>query len=150
MDLILWRHADAEDGSPDMTRVLTPKGQRQAERVAHWLAPHLPAAARILASPATRAQQTAQALGRRVETLHAIAPGAGVDEVLAAIDWPRGDGCALLVGHQPTLGQLALYLIGGQRGDLAFGKACAWWFQRRARDGESQAVLKAVVSPDWL
>ena len=31
MDLILWRHADAEDGSPDMARSLTEKGQKLAE-----------------------------------------------------------------------------------------------------------------------
>mgnify|MGYP003693557069 CR=1 FL=1 len=26
MDLILWRHAEAEDGSPDLARELTAKG----------------------------------------------------------------------------------------------------------------------------
>ena len=55
MDLILWRHAQAqmllaEDGESvlpfelerDLARTLTPKGQRQAERMAEWLNQRLP------------------------------------------------------------------------------------------------------------
>ena len=34
MELILWRHADAEDGKPDLERKLTPKGEKQAKRAA--------------------------------------------------------------------------------------------------------------------
>ena len=40
MDLILWRHAEAEeadDGRPDLERKLTARGERQATRVALWL-----------------------------------------------------------------------------------------------------------------
>ena len=33
MDLILWRHADAEDGADDLARQLTAKGRKQAARV---------------------------------------------------------------------------------------------------------------------
>ena len=45
MDLILWRHAEAEvlrEGSDDLARSLTPKGERQAARMATWLDGHLP------------------------------------------------------------------------------------------------------------
>ena len=38
-DLLLWRHADAEDGMPDSGRALTKKGLRQAKQVAQWLKP---------------------------------------------------------------------------------------------------------------
>jgi phosphohistidine phosphatase SixA len=62
MDLILWRHADAEDAIPDLTRNLTTKGDRQAKRMAGWLRVHLPKQARILSSPANRSRQTADAL----------------------------------------------------------------------------------------
>ena len=42
MDLILWRHAEAEDGvgKPDTERELTKRGRKQAERMAEWLRPH--------------------------------------------------------------------------------------------------------------
>ena len=33
MDLILWRHADADEGERDMARKLTPKGRKQAARM---------------------------------------------------------------------------------------------------------------------
>ena len=54
MDLILWRHADAEPGEPDLDRPLTAKGVRQAERMAAWLDGHLPDGCRILVSRRTR------------------------------------------------------------------------------------------------
>jgi len=62
MDLILWRHAEAEPGEPDLGRRLTAKGIQQAERMGKWLDRHLPATTRILSSPADRTQQTARAL----------------------------------------------------------------------------------------
>jgi phosphohistidine phosphatase len=47
MDLILWRHAEAEPGEPDHGRRLTAKGIQHAERVAEWLDRHLPATTRF-------------------------------------------------------------------------------------------------------
>src|SRR5690349_22456953 len=76
MDLILWRHAEAEAGEPDMGRRLTGKGVKQAERMATWLDAHLPDTCRVLVSPADRAQQTAQALNRKFKTVPELAPGA--------------------------------------------------------------------------
>ncbi|HEY7757791.1 MAG TPA: histidine phosphatase family protein, partial [Burkholderiales bacterium] len=74
MDLILWRHADAEDGSPDLARALTPKGHKQAAQMARWLREHLPEDTRVIVSPARRAQETAQALTSDFETTEAVAP----------------------------------------------------------------------------
>lgn len=150
MELILWRHADAENSTPDMTRALTAGGRKQAARMADWLNPRLPQDIHVLVSPATRAVQTAQALGRYYDQLPALAPGASVDAVLTAAAWPDGAYPVLIVGHQPTLGQVALHLLAGQEGDVAMRKGGIWWFQNRERDGQSQAVLRAVASPDWL
>ena len=52
MELILWRHAEAEPGEPDLGRKLTAKGEKQARRVAEWLHSHLPQTAKIYVSPA--------------------------------------------------------------------------------------------------
>ena len=64
MDLILWRHAEAEDarGGDDLGRPLTNRGRRQAERMAAWLGPRLAAGAQVLASPARRCQETVAAV----------------------------------------------------------------------------------------
>jgi phosphohistidine phosphatase len=150
MDLILWRHAEAEDGVPDLARELTDKGRKQAARMADWLNPRLPQDVRVLVSPATRALQTAQALGRGYERVTALGPGASADDVLAAAGWPEGAYPVLIVGHQPTLGQVAMRLLTGQAGDLTIKKGAIWWFQGRERDGQQQVVLRAVAAPDWL
>lgn len=154
MDLILWRHAEAEFGEPDLGRKLTSKGDKQARRMAEWLHHHLPDSARILVSPATRAQQTAQALTelshRKFRTVQEIAPGASVAQVLAAADWPESKHPIVIVGHQPTLGEVVSHLLGGSDGDWAFKKGAIWWLQSRQRDGDNEVVVRAALSPELL
>ncbi len=150
MDLILWRHAEAEPGVPDLGRRLTAKGHRQAERVGAWLDRHLPDDTRILVSPAERAQQTAAALKRPRATANAVGPGATVAAVLAAAGWPDAREPALVVGHQPTLGAVAAYLLSGEEAYWAVKKAGVWWFSNRDRGGPSDVVLRAVTGPDLV
>jgi phosphohistidine phosphatase len=150
MDLILWRHAEAEEGGTDLARELTPKGQKQASRMAAWLLQRLPSRFALISSPAARAQQTAQALGLPVKTAKDIAPGAAVSAILAAAGWPDQKGTVVLVGHQPDLGHAAAFLIVGSQGWVSIKKAGLWWLSDRVRGEEAQVVLRAVVSPDLL
>ena len=150
MELILWRHAEAEDGVPDGERALTKKGRKQAAAVAAWLKPHLPKQVRILASPATRAQQTAAALELPFVTAREIAVGVAAGEVLRAAAWPDAGGTVVVVGHQPTLGRVAAVLLAGEEADWSIKKGAVWWFTRRVREGNGQVVLRAVVGPDLL
>jgi phosphohistidine phosphatase len=150
MDLILWRHAEAEEGGPDLARALTGKGRKQAARVAEWLQQRLPAKFTVLASPAVRAQQTAAALEVRVKTVDRLAPGAALRDVLQAAGWPDGDGVVLVVGHQPDLGAVVAYLLGDTRGSWSIKKGGLWWIRSRSRDEGEQTVVRAVVSPELL
>ncbi len=150
MDLIVWRHAEADDTSPDIDRELTERGRQQAARVAGWLSPRLPPDVRILVSPAVRALQTAQALGREYEVVPSLSPGHSAQAMLAAAGWPDATYPVLIVGHQPTLGQAAMLLLSGQPGDVSVSKASVWWFQTRDRMGQKQVRLRAVAAPDWL
>jgi phosphohistidine phosphatase len=150
MDLILWRHADAEPGEPDLARRLTAKGIKQAERVAGWLDGRLPDGCRILVSPADRAQQTALPLKRKFRVVDELAPGASVDAVLAAAGWPDARDAALIVGHQPTLGEVAATLLTGDALSWSMKKAAVWWLSNRAREGASEVVLKVVIGPDLV
>jgi phosphohistidine phosphatase len=153
MDLILWRHAEAFDprvGQDDLERALTPKGQRQAERVARWLVRRLPPGTRVLASPSLRTQQTAQALGRKFQTAPALAPGHGVESLLRAAEWPHARAPVLIVGHQPTLGLTAARLLAGADQAWSVRKGGLWWLRGRERGGELQVVLHAVIGPDTL
>jgi len=150
MDLILWRHAEAEEGGADLERKLTPKGRKQAKRVAAWLLQRLPSKVAVLSSPARRARQTADALELRPKLVERLAPGAGVSDVLQAIDWPRRKGAVLVVGHQPTLGCVASYLVSGSPVEWSIRKGGLWWLNYRVRGGESQVVVRAVIAPDLV
>lgn len=154
MELLLWRHCEAEPGEPDLGRVLTGKGEKQARRMAAWLHAHLPESARILVSPARRSQQTAQALAelapRKLKTVDALAPGASVGDVLQAVRWPDAKSVVVVVGHQPTLGRVASRLLAGDESDWPIKKGGLWWFSSRDRDGVEQVVLRAVLGPELL
>jgi phosphohistidine phosphatase len=149
MDLIVWRHAEAEDGVPDLQRKLTAKGRKQAERVAQWLLQRLPSRFALIASPAVRAQQTAEALGLPIKTDKSLAPGAAPAEIIKACGWPDYKSAAVVVGHQPDLGLLLAEVLGA-RGGLSIKKGALWWISNRVRDEKDQVVVRAVVSPDLL
>ncbi|ACT49914.1 phosphohistidine phosphatase SixA [Methylovorus glucosotrophus] len=150
MDLILWRHAEADDTSPDITRALTANGKKQAAVMGEWLRQHLPPATRIIVSPATRTQQTALALGMDFTTVDALAPGAAPHDVLQAAGWPKAQGSVLVVGHQPSLGMAAALAMSGKIQYWCVKKGNIWWLSNRQRAHEDQTILRAVISPDHL
>ncbi|WP_332776206.1 SixA phosphatase family protein [Polaromonas sp.] len=157
MDLILWRHAEAEDGpqgdaqvSSDLDRSLTARGEKQAARMAAWLDRQLPEGARILVSPARRCEQTALALGRKYKIRPELGPGASPAQVLELAQWPLGKSPVLLIGHQPTLGQTIAQLLGLQESECPVKKGAVWWLRSRDRDGHEQTVVVTVQSPEVL
>jgi phosphohistidine phosphatase len=153
MDLILWRHAEAIDlemVGDDMTRTLTPRGEKQAARMAAWLDRQLPDGAKILVSPALRAEQTAKALERKFKICPALAPLSTTDDLLELVQWPHAKGCVVVVGHQPTLGQTVARLLGFSEGECAVKKGSIWWLRYRERDTQGQTVVVTVQSPEVL
>ncbi len=149
MDLILWRHADAADGSPDHARELTAKGRGQASRMAAWLNQRLPPDAVVLVSPALRAQQTARALKREFSTCAALDTGSDCAAVLKAVGPVEDRGVTLVVGHQPTLGRIAALLLTGDAGEMSVKKGAVWWLSVR-RDYRTVAQVRAVMTPGLL
>jgi phosphohistidine phosphatase len=148
MQLILWRHAEADTGSPDIERALTAAGIEQARRVAQWLKPRLPDDARILVSPARRTQQTAAQFKARFKTVEAIGPGASVTAVLAAAGAPAEGHTTLIVGHQPTLGEVAAWLMTGKALPWKLKKGGLIWLTWRGPEGRGRARLVAAITPD--
>ena len=144
MDLILWRHAEAFDlaeGQTDLERALTPRGEKQAARMAAWLDRQLPEGVRILCSPARRTEQTVQPLGRKYKLRSELAPEGHVDDLLSVASWPQSRAPILVVEHQPTL-----------------GRPChAYWVCRRRNcrcargrsGGCAAASAKASRKPSW-
>jgi phosphohistidine phosphatase len=150
MELILWRHAEAVDGTPDLQRSLTLKGLKQAHQMARWLKSRLPKTTRILVSPALRTRQTAAALTEEFEVIEDIAPGASPADILSAAGWPGQRRAVLVVGHQPTLGMVAAMLIAGKPMPWSVRKGAVWWISNRVREEQDQVVLRASISPDML
>ena len=150
MDLLLWRHAEAEDGEDDLKRRLTQRGEKQARAMAKWIREHQPKDLRIIVSPAVRTQQAAEALKLPFETLRKIGPEACVSELIAASDWPAASGSVLIVGHQPSLGRLASLLLAGHESEWTIKKGALWWLSNRVRREETQTVLRAVLPAEML
>ena len=147
MELILWRHAEAEDGSPDAVRKLTAKGEKQAQKLARWLKERIEKPARILVSPAMRTQQTAAALSATFEKNVEVGIGASAERILRAAGWPDAEGTVIIVGHQPTVGQAAAMLLTGQEIDWEVKKGAVWWFSTSVESGDPVTVLRAMITP---
>ncbi len=151
MELILWRHAEAEDGIlHDSERKLTAKGLKQALRMGKWLRARMPDGAVILASPAKRAQQTARALSPEFRTVDKIGLAAEAEDVLLATGWPGDDRTVVVVGHQPTLGETAALLLTGAKEQWNVKKGAVIWIARRADLAHARTHLRAAISPDLL
>jgi phosphohistidine phosphatase len=157
MDLILWRHAEAEDwpegdpqGGSDLERSLTSRGEKQAARMANWLDRQLPEGARIFVSPARRCEQTVLALGRKYKIRKELAPDATAAQLLELVQWPSAKSPILVVGHQPILGETIAQLLGLQASDCPVKKGALWWLRSRDREGHNQTVVVTVQSPEVL
>lgn len=178
MELILWRHAEAEDGADDMARVLTPKGRRQAARMAQWLTAQLDGPVQVIASPALRTRATADALDMPYAIDWRIAPDASADQLLAASGWPDGHGIVILVGHNLAISVLAARLTGimdtaldtvpdtasdtapdtasdtvpdtAPQSALVLRRGAAWWFACDGVGTGRRPTLKAVMTPALL
>jgi phosphohistidine phosphatase len=153
MDLIFWRHAEAFeplDGQDDLSRTLTPKGEKQALRMSQWLDRQLPEGVRVMSSPAVRCEQTVKMLGRKVKYKSELLPNASLDDLLVTAGWPDSKMSVLITGHQPVLGQAIAYSLGIPSGECSVRKGAVWWLRSRVRDGVTQTVVVSVQTPELL
>ena len=151
MQLILVRHAEAVDAQSsgtqaDEARVLTPRGQRQADGLKDafrrlGLLPDV-----IASSPAIRAKQTADALGSLLPTGSEITvtDKLAVDQLrprkLSKEIVEYDADTVVIVGHMPDLGIYAAWLLGAGENILRFEKAgAARVLLQRDLSGESLA-----------
>lgn len=122
--LIILRHAkSAWPDVPDHERPLAPRGRRDAPRAGQWLRDAGRIPDRVLCSTARRARETwqlaASALGRSpVVTYDQRLYAAQLSDLLRAVaEVPNEVTTLLLVGHEPSVGELTLYLAGDEVGD---------------------------------
>jgi phosphohistidine phosphatase len=118
--LVLLRHAksDYPSGVADHERPLAPRGIREAGLAGEWLRANL-GIDTVLCSTATRARQTLErtevtAPVAYVDRLYEATPGIVIDEINTVAD--EAD-TVLVVGHEPTMSQLAIGLAGADDND---------------------------------
>jgi phosphohistidine phosphatase len=116
--VILLRHAEALSQADDFERVLSTEGEAAASRVGKTLRQRGVQLDRIIASAAVRARTTAELVARELgaavpivfdEALYEAAPSQYL-RVLSNL--PASLRCVLLVGHNPSLSDLARTLLG--------------------------------------
>jgi phosphohistidine phosphatase SixA len=161
MKLILVRHAEAvpvgfADVATDSDRFLSDLGKRQALALADALKKAGVTADVVITSPLVRAVQTGGPL------VAALTPGKepvtteflGFDEYRPKklADFVNGlnVNMAVLVGHMPTLGQFAEWLLAADEGTIDFAKAAAAKIACGKSVGEGSGTLKWIVHPDFF
>lgn len=156
IQLHLLRHAHAGDpmawDGPDEARPLAPRGERQADRLARFLAGTGFRTDAIITSPKLRAAQTAeivaQRLGVPVRIDERLAGGVGLS-ALEAILRDAGDPVApVLVGHDPDFSDLVVKLCGGLGVPMRKGAFARIDAERPLEPG--RATLRWLVPPDLL
>jgi len=117
---VLIRHAKAADGPVDADRPLTERGRRHAAAIGSWLTRAELVPDRVVVSPARRAAQT----WKRAAAALRAGPHPVVDEriydntvetLLEVLrETPEDERTVAVVGHNPSIGELACVLDDGQ------------------------------------
>jgi phosphohistidine phosphatase len=163
MRLVLVRHAEAADRDPrlhrdDGQRPLTPKGRRVHARMAAALARVEPRARNILTSPLVRARETAEitasAIGvptGEIRACEALGDRFSKKGLLEETHLLPKDAVVVLVGHAPTLGELAADLLHREGGiDIDFQKSAMLCLDFEAYPAEGTATLRWFLTPRSL
>lgn len=170
LNLILWRHAEAESlTGQDTDRALTKRGRKDALRMAAWLHQHLPENTELLSSPARRCLETVAAL-QCVQTAEktkrqqqstpikiTVCDFLSIDSSVEIIaknlinDFTNHctDKTLLVVGHQPHFSLLISKLLDTQEQACSVKKGSVWWLRLRLLNGELQTSLYTVQLPRY-
>jgi len=161
MKLYIVRHAIAVDrGTPgikDEDRALTEEGREKMKRASAGLRSlgYIPGL--LLTSPLLRARQTAdillEELGKGIdfETTPALSPSATRQELYRVIGLHSKRNSLMLVGHQPSLGEIAGEIVFGSSEhfiDLKKGGVCA--IELESVRGTPKGSMVALLTPSIL
>jgi phosphohistidine phosphatase len=161
MNIYLVRHAkalpvDGERITADEDRPLSELGLHQVALLARGFQRLGVPLDTVLTSPLVRARQTAEELVRRlgrtdleVRECDPLAPG-GLAKKLMKFIRTLGSEHAVLVGHQPDLGEHAAYLIGSKKARVAFAKGGAACIACDRPPRKGAGTLLWLITPEWL
>lgn len=121
-ELILLRHAEAvpmEGHGDDRQRVLSVRGEQEAQAAGEWLAAHGLQPERVLCSSTRRTHDTTRLALAAIEgapvpqaadEIYDATPG----ELLVLLDQHGDAGSVMLVGHNPGIERLVALLVEGR------------------------------------
>ena len=158
-ELYLIRHGLAEDHGPnwpdDSKRPLTESGITRLRKSARGLR-HLDVAFDIiLTSPLVRTKQTAEVFAGvsdptpSIVVVEALAPGGAQAAVLGELEKHAKKSRIAIVGHEPSIGELASRLI-GLRHAIAFKKGAVCRIDVEALPPVSPGALRWLLTPRVL
>jgi phosphohistidine phosphatase len=156
VELYLLRHAHAGDPAewdgPDEKRPLSPKGEKQTERLARFLAGIGFQPDAVITSPKLRASQTAEILAQRIEMPVRVDDRLAGDLGTSALEAILGDAGdpvrPVLVGHDPDFSSLVETLCGGGNIPIRKGGLARIDIRRPLQPGRGE--LRWLVPPDLL
>ena len=162
MDLYLIRHAvaykrDYERWPNDADRPLTPEGEEDFRPVARSLGGVVPGVEVLLSSPYARAWRTAEILDEETawpapRVFPALEPEIPPYKVAAALaTYPEAETLAL-VGHRPSMHELAAYLLNGSEDGLNLGlkKGGAACIRFKGAPEPGAGKLRWLLTPQLL
>jgi phosphohistidine phosphatase len=163
MQLLVIRHAIAEEreafgvsGQPDAERPLTAYGRRRMKRNAKGLLRVVKSPDAIATSPYARAAETAHIVAdafrvSRIEVLDALTPDYSPRDLIPWLSTHAGDDVVAVVGHEPHLGILVTWFLGGREEshvELKKGGACLLELDGGPEPGK--ALLLWLLTPAQL
>lgn len=160
MKLILVRHGEAKPGSVDPNRSLTQRGVEDSATVGKFLSSLRVRPASIFTSDKLRAFKTAEIIAgilsfdkERIVASDEFSPMAPVDAIVSCLTAQGVNEEAIIVGHQPSIGMFAGYLITPVEGAgvaIAFETCGVALLEGDDLSKPGGFVLKTLVSPGLL
>ena len=162
MQLLVIRHAIAmereeyaKSGRPDSDRPLTDTGRRRMRKNARGLQRISPHPDLIATSPWLRAADTARVVAEtlgveRMDTLDAMLPDRHPQELAAWLNERLEVATVAVVGHEPHLGEVVTWLLGGEGSNVEFKKGGACLLRIDDQVDAGSALLLWHLTPAQL
>lgn len=162
MQLLIVRHAIAMDreeyaktGRPDSDRPLTDTGRRRMRKNARGLQRISPHPDLIGTSPWLRAADTARVIAEtlgveRMETVEEMTPDHHPRELAQWLNGKVDIGSVIVVGHEPHLGEVVTWLMGGSGSNVEFKKGGACLLKIDGKVDAGTAILQWHLAPAQL
>ena len=153
MELYLFRHGIAENGSPDAGRKLTDKGREKSAAIVRMARNSGAEPSLILSSPYTRAVETAEVAAVEfgytgpIVRIESLVPHGTPEAVWNDITDHRSEQCLLLTSHEPLLSCLTAWLLASPSLQVEMKKSAMVRIDVDSFRGTPQGILRWMLVP---